>query len=77
MYSVGCENEEFVAPTEGEIGNLAQYRSERDRKTWGGVVFSKWRVPVNLTKKWPDEFFGPKRNTPFCLFSIRYSVITD
>lgn len=41
MYSVGCENEEFVAPTEGEIGNLAQYRSERDRKTWGGVVFSK------------------------------------
>lgn len=41
MYSVGCENEEFVAPAEGEIGNLAQYRSERDRKTWGGVVFSK------------------------------------
>lgn len=72
-----CENQEFSAPTEGEIGNLGQYQSERDRKTWGGGGIFKTKMPVNVTKNDQMDFLVQNGTLLFCLFSIRYIVITD
>lgn len=45
-----CENQEFSAPTEGEIGNLGQHQSERDRKTWGGGGIFKMTRWISWSK---------------------------